>query len=135
MKNIEYLEAYFRKHKLSGKIKVKFSSPSATDDTMSDIVFENGDVITINDVIFDIESDFPEDVVTQWMEEKRKNDISLVDWIQSNTHYMPKDIDRTSVIEYQNELTSIVDDIKKNINSIFQLDTEEGDSDEESEDE
>ena len=135
MKNIEYLEAYFRKHKLSGKIKVKFSSPSATDDTMSDIVFENGDVITINDVIFDIESDFPEDVVTQWMEEKRNNDISLVDWIQSNTHYMPKDIDRTSVIEYQNELTSIVDDIKKNINSIFQLDTEEGDSDEESEDE
>ena len=122
MKNIEYLEAYFRKHKLSGKIKVKFSSPFATDDTMSDIVFENGDVITINDVIFDIESDFPEDVVTQWMEEKRKNDISLVDWIQSNTHYMPKDIDRTSVIEYQNELTSIVNDIKKNINSIFQLD-------------
>ena len=104
MKNIDYLELFFRKHKLSGKITVKYSSPVALDDYMTDIVFENGDIININDVIFDIESDFPDDVFEQWIEVKREKDISLVDWIQTNTHYMPKDLmDRSSVEQYQNE--------------------------------
>ena len=139
MKNIDYLELFFRKHKLSGKITVKYSSPVALDDYMTDIVFENGDIININDVIFDIESDFPDDVFEQWIETKREKDISLVDWIQTNTHYMPKDlIDRSSVEAYQNELSELVDNVKENINRIFQFDIDEGDSEEdngESEDE
>lgn len=139
MKNIDYLELFFRKHKLSGKITVKYSSPVALDDYMTDIVFENGDIININDVIFDIESDFPDDVFEQWIEVKREKDISLVDWIQTNTHYMPKDLmDRSSVEQYQNELTELVDNVKENINKIFQFAPDEGDSEEdnsESEDE
>ena len=139
MKNIDYLELFFRKHKLSGKITVKYSSPVALDDYMTDIVFENGDIININDVIFDIESDFPDDVFEQWIEVKREKDISLVDWIQTNTHYMPKDLmDRSSVEQYQNELTELVDNVKESINKIFQFAPDEGDSEEdngESEDE
>lgn len=139
MKNIDYLELFFRKHKLSGKITVKYSSPIALDDYMTDIVFENGDIININDVIFDIESDFPDDVFEQWIEIKREKDISLVDWIQTNTHYMPKDlIDRSSVEAYQNELSELVDNVKESINKIFQFAPDEGDSEEdngESEDE
>ena len=139
MKNIDYLELFFRKHKLSGKITVKYSSPVALDDYMTDIVFENGDIININDVIFDIESDFPDDVFEQWIEVKREKDISLVDWIQTNTHYMPKDLmDLSSVEQYQNELTELVDNVKENINKIFQFAPDEGDSEEdngESEDE
>ena len=131
MKNIEYLETFFRKHNLSGKIKVKYSSPVPSDDYMSDIVFENGDVISINDVIFDIDSEFPNDVYEQWIENKRKNDISLVEWIQTNTHYMPKELlDRSSVEEYQKEMTTLIEDVKENINKIFRTDTDEGDSDE-----
>lgn len=101
---------------------------------MTDIIFENGDVININDIIFDIESDFPEDVIDTWLEEKRKNDISLVDWIQTDTHYITRNIDRSSVEEFQKEMTGLVDDVKKSINKIFELEVDdEGDS--ESEDE
>ena len=38
MKNIDYLEQFFRKHKLSGKVTVKFTSPVAYDEYMSDII-------------------------------------------------------------------------------------------------
>ena len=131
MKNIEYLEKFFRKHNLSGKIKVTYSSPIADDDYMSDIVFENGDVIGINDVIFDIDSEFPNDVYEQWIDVKRNIDISLMDWIQTNTNYIPKKLlDRSSIEEYQKELTTLVDDVKENINKMFKIDTDEGDSDE-----
>ena len=131
MKNIDYLELFFRKHNLSGKIKVKYSSPVANDDYMTDIIFENGDVININDVTFDIDSDFPEDVFEQWIEVKREKDISLKDWIQTNTHYMPKELmDRSSVEAYQKELTELVDEVKENINKIFQFVPDDGDSDE-----
>lgn len=128
MKNIEYLEAFFKKHKLSGKIKLKFPSV-VSDEYISDIVFENGDVVNINDIIFDIESDLPDDMVKQWLEEKKENDISLIDWIQNHPHYVPKDIDRSSVEEYQREMTDIVEDVKKNINAIFEFEIDEGDSD------
>lgn len=135
MKNIDYLELFFKKHNLSGRITVKYSSSTTDDDYMSDIVFENGDVININDVIFDIDSDFPSDVAEQWMNEKRKEDISLVDWIQTNTHYLPKDLDLSSVKEYQVELEDIVDGVKKTIDSIFQMEIDEEDSDYEGESE
>ena len=65
MKNIDYLELFFRKHNLSGKITVNYSSSVAMDEYMTDIIFENGDVININDVIFDIDSEFPPDVFEQ----------------------------------------------------------------------
>lgn len=137
MKNIEYLETFFRKHNLSGKIKVKYSSPVPSDDYMSDIVFENGDVISINDVIFDIISDFPNDVYDQWIKSKKENDISLMEWIQTNTHYIPKDMYDTSSVEaYQNELKEIVNEVKENINRVFQTETDDNKEDNgESEDE
>jgi len=139
MKNIEYLETFFRKHNLSGKIKVKYSSPVPSDDYMSDIVFENGDVISINDVIFDIISDFPNDVYDQWIKSKKENDISLMEWIQTDKSYIPNITgDMTTIEEYQNEMRTIVDDVKKNIDKLFQTETDDGDNEEdngESEDE
>ena len=58
-----------------------------------------------------------------------KEDISLLDWLKNNTHYFPKNIDNSSVEEYKKELESVVDDIKENINKLFQMETDEGDSD------
>jgi hypothetical protein len=133
MKNIDYLELFFKKHKLSGKVTVKYSTSVAVDDYMTDIIFENGDVISISDVIFDIDSDFPDDVFDQWMVVKRENDISLMDWIQTNTHYIPKGLDRSSVEEYQKELESIVDTVTENINTLFELQPDDGDSEEDTE--
>ena len=130
MKNIDYLEQFFRKHKLSGKVKVKYDSPIAVDDYMSDIIFENGDIINISDIIFDIDSDFPEDIAEQWMEAKKKNNISFIDWIQENPNYFPKDMDTSSVRSYQIELENIVNDMKTQITKMFELEEDDGDSDE-----
>lgn len=136
MKNIDYLELFFRKHNLSGKITVNYSSSVAMDEYMTDIIFENGDVININDIIFDIDSEFPPDVFEQWIKVKREEDISLLEWIQTNTHYIPKDIDTSSIEEYQKTLTSLMEEVKQNINKVFQFDDGGSeDENEESEDE
>ena len=131
MKNIEYLEHFFRKHNLSGKIKVKYSYPTNEDDYMTDITFTNGDVININDIIFDIDSDFPNSVFDQWIVAKRKTDMSLMDWMLTNKYDIFKDIDISSVQEYQNEMTEIVDNVKKSISSVFELEPDDGDSEDE----
>lgn len=125
MKNIDYLELFFKKHNLSGRIKVKYSSPIQVDEYMSDITFENGDTVNINDIRFDIESDFPNDVVEQWFNENRKNRISLMSWIKTNPTYIPEDIDKTSVEEFQKEMTDLVDNVKESINSIFEMKTDD----------
>ena len=124
---MNYLELFFKKHKLSGKITVKYSSPLRIDEYMSDIVFENGDTININDIIFDVESDFPDDVLKQWMESKKENDISLMDWIQTNKSYIPRDIDTSSVKEYHRELESIVNEVKQSIEKVFTTEIDDND--------
>jgi len=133
MSNLEYLEEFFKKHNLSGKIKVRYSSTIQMDEYMTDIIFENGDVININDIIFDIESELPEDIIWSWLISKKEKDIGLSDWMQTDTHYIPKDMDTSSVKDFQNEMATLVDDVKKSINTIFELEIDEGDS--ESEDE
>ena len=111
-------------------MKVKYDTPIAVDDYMSDIIFENGDIINIGDIIFDIDSDFPEDIAHQWMEPKKKNNISFIDWIQENPNYFPKDMDTSSVRSYQIELENIVNDMKTQITKMFELEEDDGDSDE-----
>lgn len=129
MKNIDYLELFFKKHNLSGKIKVKFSSQSALDEYMTDIVFENGDVVNINDIIFDIESEFPSDVYDKWIEAKKESGISLMDWVQTDIHYIPKDMDTSSVEYFQKEMTTVFDEVKQTINKVFEFEPDDGDSD------
>lgn len=131
MKNIDYLELFFKKHKLSGKIKVKYSSNEIDDDYMTDITLENGDVININDIIFDIESEFPDDLFNKWIESKRETGISFIDWLRSDNHYIPKDMDTSSVEKFQKEMTGIFDDVKESINKIFELIPDEENSDDE----
>ena len=129
MKNIEYLEQFFRKHKLSGRTRIKYTNANRYDDYMSDIILEDGTVININDVIFDIESEFPEQVAEKWMKEK-DGDISLIDWIKANPGtYMTFDVDNTGLIEYQREMEGLVSDLKDKIENMFKLQTDEGDSD------
>ena len=97
---------------------------------MSDIVFDNGDIISINDIIFDIESEFPNSVVDQWLIAKKEKDISLMEWFQSNKYDMFANIDKSSIIDYQNEMNSVFDEVKNNINKIFEMEPDdEGDSD------
>lgn len=114
---------------------MKYTSPVEEDDYMSDIILADGTTIHISDVIFDIESEFPEEIGRLWMEEKKKNDISFMDWIQTDVDYLSKLIDTSSVEEYQNEMTNIFDEVKDTINKIFELEVDDGDSDEDEESE
>ena len=132
MKNIDYLECFFKKHSLSGKVTVRYTSRVVIDDYMSEVEFENGDIIGINDIIFDIDSDLPADVAEQWMVSKKENDISLSEWIQTNTHYLPKSLmDRSSIENYQREMEDLFDDVKKTIDSVFNRLDDNGDSESE----
>lgn len=127
MKNIEYLEEFFRKHNLSGKITVRYAGTvEKDDDYMSDIIFEDGNTISINDVIFDIESEFEPYVAEQWMKERKSKDMGLMEWIMTNNTYMPDDVDMKSVYEFQKELQDIINSGEKRINEIFK---DVGDSD------
>lgn len=119
MKNIQYLEQFFRKHNLKGKIKVKYDK-SGQDEYMTDIIFENGDAVNINDVIFDMESDLEPDVVKQWLKSKKDSDISLMEWIQTDNHYIPE-FDNTAMKEYQREIESMWNDAKEKIDRVFEL--------------
>lgn len=129
MKNIEYLEEFFRKHNLSGRVTVRYSSPEPDDEHMSEVVLENGSTIGMNDVIFDIESDFPEDVFTQWMESRKTDDTGLMEWIGTDNRYIPGNIDRSSVDAYREEMADLIDEVKKSIQSVFEFE-DDGDSDE-----
>ena len=127
MKNIEYLEQFFKKHNLSGKVRIKYMNASRMDDYMSDIVLEDGTVININDVIADIDNEFPGQVAEKWMKEK-KEDQGLIDWIKENPNtYVTFDFDKTPLKEYQQELEEIVNGLKDRIQNMFKL--EDGDSD------
>lgn len=119
MKNIEYLEQFFRKHNLNGKITVKYDRPEQ-DEHMTDVIFENGDIINISDIIFDIESDLEPDVVKQWLKSKKTDDIGLVEWIRTDNHYMPE-FDNSSMKEYQKEIETIWNDAKDKIDKMFEL--------------
>ena len=132
MKNIDYLECFFKKHNLSGKVTVRYTSRIVIDDYMSEVEFEDGDIIGINDIIFDIDSDLPADVAEQWMASKKENDISLSEWIQTNTHYLPKSLmDRSSIENYQKEMEDLFDGVKKTIDSVFNRLDDNGDSESE----
>lgn len=125
MKNIEYLKCFFKKHSLNGRVKVKYDKP-CQDEYMTDIEFENGDIVNINDVIFDIESELEPDVAMQWLTSKKKNDISLKDWIKSDNHYMP-DVDNSAMKEYKKEIEDIWNNAKEKINTILELQDDEND--------
>lgn len=135
MKNIDYLELFFKKHNLSGRVSVNYSSKIVIDEYMTDIVFEDGLTINIHDIIFDVDSELPEYIAEQWMKEKKEKDVSLVDWVQEGTHYMPEEIDKSSLEEYKKDLEGLVGDLKESMTKIFTFIQDEGDSEEESEDE
>ena len=64
------------------------------------------------------------------MEARKENDISLPEWIQTDTHYLPKDITSGSVDEFKKEMTEIFDGVKQAIDHIFKLDPGDSDEDE-----
>ena len=116
MKNIEYLTKFFKKHILSGKIKARYIGSITTEDEyLSEIVFEDGTILKMNDIIFDIDSDLPVGVFEQWI---KSGDINFPEWIQKS-NYIP-DINTSSVKQFQTEMVEIVNDMKQQVSSMFE---------------
>ena len=130
MKNLEYLEQFFKKHKLSGRIKVTYSSPSQIDEFMSSVTLENGEVINMNDIIFDIESELPEDMLEMWFDARKENDLSFPEWLQTNINYVPKNMDTSSVDEYRKEMEGLFGQVKTSIDTILNFEPEDSDYEE-----
>ena len=130
MGNLEYLELFFRKHKLSGKLTVHYSSPVRVDEFLDYVTLENGETIYMSDIIFDIESGLPEDMLDMWLEARKENGLSFPEWLQTDTHYVPKNMDRSSVEEYQREMEGLFDQVKNSIDTILKFQPDDSDDDE-----
>ena len=127
MGNIEYLELFFRKHGLSGKLTVHYSSPARVDEFLDYVTLEDGETIYMSDIIFDIESGLPEDMLDMWLEARKENGLSFPEWLQTDTHYVPKNMDKSSVEEYQREMEGLFDQVKNSIDTILKFQPDDSD--------
>lgn len=127
MGNIEYLELFFRKHGLSGKLTVHYSSPVRVDEFLDYVTLEDGETIYMSDIIFDIESGLPEDMLDMWLEARKENGLSFPEWLQTDTHYVPKNMDKSSVEEYQREMEGLFDQVKNSIDTILKFQPDDSD--------
>lgn len=119
MKNIEYLEQFFIKHRLSGVVTVKYTSMNTDDENMSYITLGNGKRIHISDVVFDIDSSLDPGVAEQWME-RRRNGESLMEWMQRDNGFVP-DVDKSSSERFRKEIEEMVEGIKQGIDRMFTM--------------
>lgn len=135
MTNIEYLFIFADKHNFpKTECEVMFNAVDdgsgndiyTTDDDIISVKFDKSLVeneINIEDIRFDIDSDFPEDVFFMW--QKDMPDISFRNWI-SMGRYVPTIIQNT---EFFDELDMLTKEIEMKLDSMFSIIEDDGDSD------
>lgn len=123
MKNLEYLECFFKKHNLKGNAKIKYTN-YVDDDNISEVTLDNGITMSIDDIRFDIDSLLDSDVGKTWMDVHKESGIGFREWMETDNHYMPKNIDTSSIDEYHKEMENIVNGLKETVDKIFILDDE-----------
>lgn len=136
MTNVEYIFLFAEKHNFpKTECEVVFNIPDtdatqdiyATDDDIRSVKFDKSLVdneITIEDIRFDIDSDFPEDVFFMW--QKDNPEISFRGWIAMGK-YIPTIIKNT---EFLNELDVLTKEIEMKLESMFtNMETDDGSSD------
>lgn len=136
MTNIEYIFEFANKHNFpKSECEVVFNIPDdgvttniyATDDDIISVKFDKSLVeneIRIEDIRFDIDSDFPEDVFSMW--QKDNPEMSFKGWIAMGK-YVPTIIKNT---EFFDELDALTKDIEMKLELMFSnMETDNGDSD------
>lgn len=136
MTNIEYIFEFANKHNFpKSECEVVFNIPDdgvtpniyATDDDIISVKFDKSLVeneIRIEDIRFDIDSDFPEDVFSMW--QKDNPEMSFKGWIAMGK-YIPTIIKNT---EFFDELEVLTKEIEMKLESIFtNIETDDGSSD------
>ena len=133
MNNVEYIFQFAEKHNFpKTNCEVMFNTADdgrkdiyTTDDDIISVKFDKSLVaneIKMEDIRFDIDSSFPEDVFFKWQEDEP--DISFRAWILKGK-YIPTVVQNS---EFFDELESLTKEIETKLNSIFS-DMEDGDSD------
>ena len=136
MTNIEYIFLFAEKHNFpKSDCEVVFNAVDdgsgkdiyTTDDDILAVRFDKNLVeneIRMEDIRFDIDSDFPEDVFSIW--QKDNPEISFREWIAMGK-YIPTIIQNA---DFLYELDSLTKEIEMKLESVFSnLETDDGDSD------
>ena len=136
MTNVEYIFLFAEKHNFpKSDCEVVFNAVDdgsgkdiyTTDDDILAVRFDKNLVeneIRMEDIRFDIDSDFPEDVFSMW--QKDNPEISFREWIAMGK-YIPTIIQNA---DFLYELDSLTKEIEMKLESVFSnLETDDGDSD------
>lgn len=136
MTNIEYIQMFAKKHNFpKSNCEVVFNAIDdgsgmdiyTTDDDIVAVRFDKSLVqneIKIEDIQFDVISNFPEDVFFMWQEDAPE--ISLKMWI-SQGRYIPTIVKN---VEYFDELERLTKEMEMKLESLFSgMENDEGDSD------
>ena len=136
MTNVEYIFLFAEKHNFpKTECEVVFNAVDdgsgrdiyTTDDDIRAVRFDKSLVeneIKMEDIRFDIDSDFPEDVFSMW--QKDNPEISFKGWIAMGK-YIPTIIQNA---DFLNELDSLTKEIEMKLESVFSnIEVDNGDSD------
>lgn len=136
MTNVEYIFEFANKHNFpKTECEVVFNAVDdgsgrdihTTDNDIISVRFDKSLVkneIKIEDIRFDIDSDFSEDVFFMWQNDDPE--ISFRNWIAMG-RYVPTIIQNA---DYFNELDELTKDIEMKLNTLFSnIETDYGDSD------
>ena len=136
MTNVEYIFLFAEKHNFpKTECEVVFNAVDdgsgndihTTDDDIIAVRFDKSLVeneIKMDDIRFDIDSDFPEDVFSMW--QKDNPEISFKGWIAMGK-YIPTIIQNA---DFLNELDSLTKEIEMKLESVFSnIEVDNGDSD------
>ena len=137
MTNVEYIFIFADKHNFpKTECEVVFNAVDdgsgcdihTTDDDIVAVRFDTSLVaneIKMEDIRFDIDSDFPEDVFDMWQSDEPN--ISFKSWIAMG-RYVPTIIKNA---DFLNEIETLTKDIEIKLQSVFSgLEVDDGDSDE-----
>jgi hypothetical protein len=140
MNNLEYIFLFAEKHNFpKTECEVVFNAIDdgsgndiyTTDDDIISVKFDKSVVeneIKIEDIRFDIDSEFPEDVFEMW--QKDDPSVSFRTWI-SLGRYIPTIIQNA---DFFNDLDRLTKEMEMKLSSVF-MEVENGDSDYDEEDE
>ena len=136
MTNLEYIFLFAEKHNFpKTECEVVFNAVDdgsgrdihTTDDDIIAVRFDKSLVeneIKMDDIRFDIDSDFPEDVFSMW--QKDEPEMSFKGWIAMG-RYVPTIIQNA---DFLNELDSLTKEIEMKLESMFSnIEEDDGDSD------
>lgn len=116
MRDIDYIKRFAVKHKFKGVARIESNS----------LYLSNEDCpvslpVSMDDIIFDVISDLPEECFKQWMNHRLNNDISFKDWISSGCSFVPDGVDQTGMEKVKKDLFEYVEQISNSFDERWKL--------------